>query len=102
VSGGGTLYNKTIVQARCHATVPEQYPGVSLVEVQGGSGLDNTGAQKDKDMDCFASSGLRIAFRHFQDSSEAEGKPLFGFSFLDVYACMHARADRDAWRELIG
>jgi hypothetical protein len=39
---------------------------------------------------------LGSARRQFQDSMEAEGKPMFGFSWLD--AC----ADRDAWRELIG
>jgi hypothetical protein len=36
------------------------------------------------------------ARREFENTREAEGKSLFGFSWL------HACADRDAWRELIG
>ncbi len=34
------------------------------------------------------------ARRDFQNTRESEGKSLFGFS------CLHACADRDAWREL--
>jgi hypothetical protein len=46
--------------------------------------------------DFLQSLDIGSARRQFQDSMEAEGKPLFGFSWLD--AC----ADRDASRELIG
>jgi hypothetical protein len=36
------------------------------------------------------------ARREFQNTRESEGHSLFGFSWL------HACADRDAWRELVG
>ena len=42
------------------------------------------------------SMDLGEARKKFQERREAEGKSLFGFSWLD--AC----ADRDAWRQLVG